>query len=71
MPAVMTLDGAGRRGRLNLFGFGDAWSEDEAAAGGVAATPLETLTTSFVSWGILAFAVATVGLRVRDAIKRR
>jgi len=70
MPSVMTLEGAGRR-RLNLFGFsrGDTWSDDDAA-NAPSASSIETMTVSFVSWGILAFAVATAALRGKQAFDR-
>lgn len=63
MPSVMTLEGTGRR-RLNLFGFGDAWSDDASAT---EERPLEEMTTSFISWGILAFAIGTVAVRGYEA----
>lgn len=82
MPSVMTLEGAGRRRfsltkstigprMRNLFGhrqFGDAWSEDEAAAAPV--SPVEEMTLSFVGWGILAFAVMTAAVRGKAALAK-
>lgn len=83
MPSVMTLEGAGRRRfslikstigprMRNLFGhrpFGDAWSDDEAAAA-QQPRPIEEMTVSFVGWGILAFAVATAALRSKQALSK-
>lgn len=83
MPSVMTLEGAGRRRfsltkstigprMRNLFGhrtFGDAWSDDEAAAA-APVSPIEEMTVSFVGWGILAFAVMTAAVRGKAAASR-
>lgn len=73
MPSVMTLEGAGRRRFRDLFGlgrtFGDAWSDDQAAAA-PPPSPVEAMTTSFVSWGILAFAIVTAAVRGKQAFDR-
>lgn len=82
MPSVMTLEGAGRRRwsltkttigprMRNLFGhrqFGDAWSDDEAAA--APASPIEEMTVSFIGWGILAFAAMTAAVRGKRALAK-
>lgn len=70
--ASLTRSTIGPRGRTGLFGighFGDAWSDDEAAAA-APASPIETMTVSFVGWGILAFAVVTAAVRGKHALSK-
>jgi hypothetical protein len=60
MASIITFDGA-RPAR-----FGDAWSDESASPVQLA---LGDAAWSFLSWGVVAFAAATAGIRMYDAAR--
>jgi len=61
MASIITFDGASRTPR-----FGDEWSDQSASPVQLA---LGDAAWSFLSWGVVAFAAATVGIRALDAAR--
>jgi hypothetical protein len=59
MASIMTLDGP--------IAATDEWGEQQA----VTVTAFDGLTTTFLTWGVLAFAAATAYYRGREAIRGR